>query len=100
MGSIEMKEGGRLHVHQQATTETERPDHDRFEFSQDFELWESGDDRAFRLRLETGSRLIGYVSADDNVSAHVLNTRNHNSFDEGEEFAKESKTTANESARA
>ncbi|TMI19383.1 hypothetical protein E6H32_02130 [Candidatus Bathyarchaeota archaeon] len=83
MGSIEMKEGGRLHVHQQAATGTERPDHDRFEFSQDFELWESGDDRAFRLRLETGSRLI-----------------NHNFFDEGEEFAEESKTTTNESARA
>jgi hypothetical protein len=84
-----MKEGGTLHVHQEATTQNEQDDFDKYEFSQDFGLWESGDDRAFPLRLETRSRLTGYVSADDDVSVHIMTTRNYNLFDEGEEFTTE-----------
>ncbi len=88
VGTVEVK-GGHFHLHQEATTETEQPDHDKYGFSQDFGLWESGDYRAPQLRLEAGRRLTGYVSAEDDVSVHILTTRNYNLFEENEDFSEE-----------
>ncbi len=85
IGSIEVNDG-HFHLHQEAMTENEQPDYDKFEFSQDFGLWESGDYRAPPLRLERGQRLSGYVSAHDDVSVHILTIRNYNLFEEDEEF--------------
>jgi hypothetical protein len=88
IGSIEVKDGT-VNVHQNAKTETERPDRDQFDFSQDFGLWESGDDRAIPFKLGEGEGLVGYVSAEDDVSAHFMTQRNYLAFDDDDAFMTE-----------
>ena len=82
IGSIEMKDGS-LHLHQEVKTETEKADHDEFDFSQDFGLLETGDFRPFPFELDEGESLIGHVSAKDDVAAYIATRRAYLAFEEG-----------------
>lgn len=86
IGKIEVKGGGSLDLHQEAKTESPRLDDqqldfERFDVCQDFGLWESGDYRPFEFSLNEGDQVVGYVSSEDDVSAHVLNKRSFSTFD-------------------